>query len=131
MKFLTTLKTKLTCKWKLRYKNRWAKGFFFFLITALIITAPWAVLSYYQHTRYTKDYNCDDMSYDCADIFVSFGIPTQVVHGTNPKSGPGHCWVRLWGCIDFEATSLSPNFSNKNYYNVYLVEDWPSKEKNL
>ena len=75
-------------------------------ISILIISTGWSLLGLYQQSRYSKEYNCDEMSYDCAYFFSSLGIPTEVIHGKKIEGFGLHCWVRLFGCIEFESTNL-------------------------
>lgn len=72
-----------------------------------------------------KSFNCVDMSYVLGCYFKNIGIPTQMVYGHNPSNPVGHCWLLLFGCIEFESTTLYPVFWNKNCdrYHVDVVED--------
>ena len=65
-----------------------------------------------------------EMSQECAHFFKSIGIPVQIVHGTYNATS-GHCWLLLFGFIEFESTNLFPNIWNKNAdkYHVYKIED--------
>jgi hypothetical protein len=65
------------------------------------------------------------MSIDCGHFFKAIGVPVQMVHGSNGGKS-GHCWLLLWGCIEWESTALVPHiFFNRNSdkYHIYLITD--------
>ena len=94
------------------------------LIELATILSCWIWISYGWRSRYDKDkFNYVDMSYACGNFFKSIGIPTQVVYGHNNNSG--HCWLLLFGCIEFESVTLYPKFWNKNAdkYHIDKIEN--------
>ncbi len=65
------------------------------------------------------------MSKVLGKFFKQIGVPVQEVHGSSKDGTGGHCWLLLFGCIEFESTTLTPKFLNKNSdkFTVYLIED--------
>lgn len=91
------------------------------LVMCLILMI--CLVSLTQAIRYNRDnYNCLNMSKDCAKVFVGLGIPTELVHGECKTDDTSHCWVRLWGWLNFESTILFPTFWFNNRYEVYKIE---------
>lgn len=76
------------------------------IIMILIFMISWSMLSLYQQSRYSNEYNCVGMSYDCARFFRSIGLSVEVVRGWRKEGFGGHCWVRLFGWLEFESTTL-------------------------
>jgi hypothetical protein len=98
-----------------------------FLLIIIIFLLIWVNVSMAWRRQYDeKNFNCVDMSRVCGRFFKNLGIPVQIVHGVSKcDSSSGHCWLLLFGCIEFESTTLYPEFFNKNSdeYNVYSIEE--------
>jgi hypothetical protein len=110
-------------KTKINKKNGFLLGF---LLTIIVFLLIWVNVSMIWKARYDKDtFNCVDMSSSCGGFFKSIGIPVQMVYGSNPGTHKGHCWLLLFGCLEFESTTLFPRFFDKNCdrYNVDIIEE--------
>ena len=105
---------------RVRCKNGWVRCLLVFFICIL----SYCSICMFQMCRYdVVSYNCRHMSIDCANFFRGLGFPTQIVHGDSRDGSSSHCWVRLWGWLDFESTCLLPVFNfNEHRYVVYRVE---------
>ena len=93
-------------------------------IETITIFTCWEVASVLWRQNYdVNNCNCVDMSYAWGKFFKSIGIPVQMVYGSNNLSA--HCWLLLFGCIEFESTTLFPNFFDKNSdkYKINIVEE--------
>lgn len=91
----------------------------------LFIILFYILLSLYQQSRYNiETYNCTHMSYECAGFFAKFGVPVELVTGykynSNGSIEAAHMWLRLWGWLEFESTTLM--FSDHRGYRVVSVE---------
>ncbi len=115
---------------KIRIKRRIIEKTYTFISILLVlfigVFSSWMILSKQWNQKYdVENYNCVDMSYDVGRFFQSIGIPTEIMYGSNPNRSTGHCWLLLWGWLEFESTSLSPHFFDKissRYQNVMVVE---------
>ena len=83
----------------------------------------------WQHSRYTDEFNCVEMSAECQEFFVEKGIPSSIVYGTNHNLTLGHCWLKLYlwyGDVEFESTLLrfkGDDQISEKYYRSLNVED--------
>jgi hypothetical protein len=99
------------------------------LIETMIIVISWYAISDCWQSKYdSKNYNCLDMSIDCGHFFKSIGVPVQLVYGHHWDSETNltaHCWLQLFGCIEFESTALTIHLfnDNANYYHVDMKQD--------
>ena len=105
------------------------------LIALGICVVCYISVSLWWNSKYDKEnYNCVGMSYDVAKAFHSLGIPVKVVYGDpkNPNNlnhTVGHCWLVLFGCIEFESTCLTihPFNDNAKHYSENkweVLEPW-------
>lgn len=96
------------------------------MIELIIIVACYSTIAMAWRSNYDREnFNCVDMSEICGDFFNSIGVPVQEVRGSSRTNGSSHCWLLLFGCVEFEATTLEFEFFDKpsDRYNVYSVKD--------
>jgi hypothetical protein len=101
------------------------------LIEAMVVAISWYAISECWQSKYDSDnYNCLDMSIDCGHFFKSIGVPVKLVYGhhydnANETNMTAHCWLQLFGCIEFESTALTIHLfnDNANYYHVDIKQD--------
>jgi len=111
-----------------KIKRRTAVIFYVLFIELLTICSCWVVASYLWRQKYDAiNCNCVDMSYAWGSFFKSVGVPVQMVYGSHyePNHSSAHCWLLLFGNVEFESTTLLPRFWNKNsdYYEVNIMEE--------
>jgi len=94
------------------------------IISLLSIVAIFLILygsmMLYQTSRYTKDFNCVDMTYEIQDILDTIHMHTVTMVGDNREGKTRHMWIGipiLDTYIHFDATNLmffDPNIEFKN-----------------
>jgi len=95
-----------------------------FAIEIPVVYSCWGVISLKWNSYYDKEnFNCNNMSRLCALYFKIIGVPVQVVHGYINKT-TGHVWLLLFGSLEFESTTLTPQFFEKNSdkYSILKIE---------
>jgi len=102
------------------------KIFFVLWCVVIVLFSSWVGLSYRQKSLYDgENYNCEDMSIDCKQIFEIFGFDADLAYGHrygikgDVKTLQAHCWVVLnlpYWSVDFESTNLMISDVSSKYY---------------
>lgn len=98
------------------------------LVIIIFFVVCYAVLSHYHLEEYdVKTNNCLTQSSGMVEWCARHGVPAKLVYGHKEDANgtwySQHAWVQLFGCIDYESTSLLPCL-NSNEFIVDLYQTY-------
>lgn len=105
---------------------------FVILLLECLVFGCWIGVSINWNNLYDREnFNCREMSVVVGMFFKRMGIPVKILHGYGTKTIDnitiGHAWLILFDWLEFESTTLKPQFVNKNSekYTVYSITEVP------